>query len=77
MKKSTSEKETAYLLKSETMKQRLLAAKARKNNVVKDEDFARHQDLRQKHEKLLNFIKKHRVKVDCISIPNREERNAR
>jgi hypothetical protein len=88
MKKSPSEKETAYLLKSETMKRRLLAAKARKDidektlllsmpNVDEDEDFARRQDLGQKHERLLSFLKKHRVKVDCILIPNREERNAR
>ena len=87
-KTRTTQDETTYLLKSETMKQRLLAAKARKDNVGEtllltmpnvgeSEDFARRQDLGQKHERLLSFLKKHRVKVDCILIPNREERNRR
>jgi len=77
--KEFNKKETADLLKSNkgfeitSIKALLLSMP----NVGEDEDFARHQDLGRECEKLLDFVEKHRVKVDCISIPNREERNAR
>lgn len=46
-------------------------------NIGENTDFKHYQASGKKHEKLLNFVKQHRIKVDRILIPNRDERNAR
>lgn len=82
---NTQGKPTAVIVPIELW-QEIIANKSKNNikdlllsmpNVGEDEDFARHQDLGRECKELLDFVEKHRVKVDCISIPNRDERNAR